>query len=304
MTKNKKTKNLKADRMANDSIFDINNPPLGPLDIDNISPDHDVVVMLETKRLVPNPNQSRKHFDSESIRELAESIRKHGLLQPITVRKVEGKYKIIAGERRYMASLEAELYFVPCIIKNVDEAEAFKISLIENLQREDLDPIEEANGYKHFQDKYGMTHEDIAKAVNKKQSTISEIMSLNKLPETIRSNYRLADISRTHLIEIAKADSEKTMHELIELAQKNKLSAKDIRAAKKKMESRMRMELKNTSIYMSLVKEINSLNKVLAKLFSIEPDSIPEDDRLRLIKILEDTAEKTRETIITLRLQE
>ncbi|MDI9526253.1 MAG: ParB/RepB/Spo0J family partition protein [Pseudomonadota bacterium] len=268
-----------------------------------IHSDLDQISMLEISVIVSNPNQPRKYFDQESIRELAESIRENGLLQPILVREVGKKYEIIAGERRYQAAKVAELFQVPCIIKNMDDAEAFKVSLLENLQREDMDPFEEASGYKHFQDKYGMTQEDIAKAVNKKQSTVSEIMTLNKIPEPIRSNYRLTDIPRTHLIEIAKADSEKTMHKLIELAQLNRLSARDLRAAKKNINKDALVEPKNLPIYILLVKKINSYNKDLTKLFSIEPGNISEDDRLKLIKRLEDHIEKTREAIGKLRLQ-
>mgnify|MGYP000851233904 FL=1 len=286
-----------AQKLISRSVFDIDNPPLG---LDNLATGQDKIIMIDTKNLVPNPNQPRKHFDQDSIQELADSIREYGLIQPIIVRRVDGRYQIVAGERRHMASLEAELYQVPCILIDVDDAEAFKISLVENLQREDLDPFEEANGYKQLQDMYGMTQEDIARTVKKKQPTVSEIMSLNKLPEPIRSNYRLADISRKHLVEIAKAESEDDMTKLIELTQNNQLSANDLRNARRNMK-KGRGTPKSTPVYLSLVKNTSSYDKALSKLSSSEPSSIPYGDRTKLIKKLEYFKEKTEEVIRILR---
>jgi len=250
---------------------------------------------------VSNPNQPRKHFNQESIRALADSIREYGLIQPILVREVGNKYEIIAGERRYLAAKEADLFQIPSIIKNMNDAEAFKISLLENLLREDLDPFEEANGYKQLQDMYGMTQEDIARIVKKSKATISEIMSLNKLPRPVHEKVRSTELTRTHLIEIARAESEEDMMNLVELALKKQLSVKDLRAAKQQLDKKGRGDTKISPVYVTLYKQSTSYGNSLSRLSTIEPDDIPEDDRSKLITKLENLIDKTREVVKKLR---
>ncbi|MDI9558943.1 MAG: ParB/RepB/Spo0J family partition protein [Pseudomonadota bacterium] len=261
----------------------------------------DQVSMLDINFIVSNPNQPRKHFNQESIRALADSIREYGLIQPILVREVGNKYEIIAGERRYLAAKEADLFQIPSIIKNMNDAEAFKISLLENLLREDLDPFEEANGYKQLQDMYGMTQEDIARIVKKSKATISEIMSLNKLPRPVHEKVRSTELTRTHLIEIARAESEEDMMNLVELALKKQLSVKDLRAAKQQLDKKGRGDTKISPVYVTLYKQSTSYGNSLSRLSTIEPDDIPEDDRSKLITKLENLIDKTREVVKKLR---
>ena len=134
----------------------------------------------------PNPNQPRTHFEEEALQELAASIRENGVLQPLLVRKNGQKYEIIAGERRYQASKLVGLDEVPVIIKEVDDNKMLELALIENLQRSDLNPIEEAKGYKQLISKSGMTQEALSKAVSKSRSSITNALRLLDLPEQVQ----------------------------------------------------------------------------------------------------------------------
>ena len=136
--------------------------------------------------IVPNPNQPRTHFNETELNELSESIREHGVLQPLLVRKKGSKYEIIAGERRYQASKLADLTEVPVIIKDVDDQQMMALALIENLQRSDLNPLEEAKGYRQLIDASGMTQDALSKAVSKSRSAITNSLRLLDLPEPVQ----------------------------------------------------------------------------------------------------------------------
>lgn len=143
-------------------------------------------VMLKISEIEPNRDQPRSDFDEEALAELAESIAQHGVLQPILVRPVsEDCYQIVAGERRWRASRMAGLTEVPVIIRELSDREVMEIALIENLQREDLSPIEEALGYKSLMDTYEFTQDDVAKTVGKSRSAISNAVRLLSLPQTV-----------------------------------------------------------------------------------------------------------------------
>lgn len=138
---------------------------------------------LPIEDIVPNPNQPRIHFNETELRELSESIQEHGVLQPLLVRKHGNGYEIIAGERRYQASKLAGLEELPVIIKEVNDEEMLALALIENLQRSDLNPVEEAKGYRQLIDASGMTQEALSKAVSKSRSAITNSLRLLDLPE-------------------------------------------------------------------------------------------------------------------------
>ena len=141
---------------------------------------------LKISEIVPNPNQPRIHFNETELNELSESIREHGVLQPLLVRKHGAKYEIIAGERRYQASKLADLTEVPVIIKDVNDEEMLALALIENLQRSDLNPLEEAKGYRQLIDASGMTQDALSKAVSKSRSAITNSLRLLDLPEPVQ----------------------------------------------------------------------------------------------------------------------
>lgn len=144
-------------------------------------------VEVPLAKIVPNPNQPRRDFDEEKLDELADSIKKNGLIQPIVVRKHGIGYEIIAGERRYQASKRAGLERVPVIVKDVDDAEMYRLALIENIQRDDLNPIEEAKGYKTLIAMNGVKSlGDLSELVSKSRSSISNIIRLLKLPEEVQ----------------------------------------------------------------------------------------------------------------------
>lgn len=141
---------------------------------------------LPIEDIVPNPNQPRIHFNETELRELSESIQEHGVLQPLLVRKYGNGYEIIAGERRYQASKLAGLEELPVIIKDVNDEEMLALALIENLQRSDLNPVEEAKGYRQLIDASGMTQEALSKAVSKSRSAITNSLRLLDLPEVVQ----------------------------------------------------------------------------------------------------------------------
>lgn len=142
--------------------------------------------LVDINKIQPNPNQPRTHFNETLLQELSESIRENGVLQPLLVRKKGQKYEIIAGERRYQASKLAGIEKLPVIIKDVDDQKMLELALIENLQRSDLNPIEEAKGYKQLLKESGMTQEALSKAVSKSRSAIANSLRLLDLPDEVQ----------------------------------------------------------------------------------------------------------------------
>ena len=157
------------------------------------------VETLPLREIEPDKDQPRKSFSDESLAELAASITEHGVLQPITVRSApSGGYKIIAGERRWRAARLAGLTEVPVVIKDVTESEAMELALIENLQREDLDPVEEAFGYRQLMDRCGLTQEQAAKKLGKSRSAVANSLRLLNLPEKAREWLQKGALSTGH----------------------------------------------------------------------------------------------------------
>lgn len=159
---------------------------LDALFMDNETVDSGGVVTLRLSQIEPNRDQPRKIFSEEALNELADSIREHGVLQPLLVRPLPGgSYQLVAGERRWRASRMAGLQEVPVVIREMDEEQAMEIALIENLQREDLNAIEEATGYKQLMERYGMTQEQVAKRVGKSRPAIANALRLLNLPQKV-----------------------------------------------------------------------------------------------------------------------
>ncbi len=156
------------------------------------------VVVLKTSMLEPNKDQPRKTFDDEKIAELAESIKQYGIIQPIIVSKKEDYYQIIAGERRWRAAKKAGLKEVPVVIKDYTDKEIAEISLIENIQREDLNPIEEAQSYKQLIEDYNLTQEELAQRVSKSRTVITNAMRLLKLHPEVQQMLIASEISAGH----------------------------------------------------------------------------------------------------------
>ena len=157
------------------------------------------VSYINLSDIKPNPDQPRRDFNNTSLDELSKSIREKGVITPITVRESNKGYEIIAGERRWRAAKKAKLKSIPAYILNIgDEAEMMEVALIENIQREDLNPIEEAEGYAVLNSKYSLSHDSIAKTIGKKRTTISNALRLLKLPPEIRKSIRSGEITAGH----------------------------------------------------------------------------------------------------------
>lgn len=190
--------------------------------------------MVPIDKIDPNPQQARSELGD--MKELMDSIKQQGILEPIIVRPRHGRYEIIAGERRFIASKRIGLKEMPCIEKNVEDNEAMEIALIENLQRKDLDPFEEADGLQALAEMYGYSHHDISKKIGKARSTITEVINLSKIPKDIRKLcYEFNITSRTTLIEISKLKDKEHMEELIRIIQERDLKREDTRDLSKRM---------------------------------------------------------------------
>jgi ParB family chromosome partitioning protein len=171
---------------------------------------------IEIARIRPNPRQPRMQFDEEALDELAQSIADRGVLQPILLRPDGEGYQIIAGERRWRAAQRAQLHAIPAIVRDVDEAGTAELALIENIQREDLNAIEEADAYKQLIDLYGHTQEQLAKIVHKSRSHVANLLRLLELPEKVRQSLVRGDISMGHARAVATApDPEALTEEII-----------------------------------------------------------------------------------------
>ena len=213
--------------------------------VDELAARHEAAVgkLIPLSALVPNPRQPRS--DVGDLSDLVASIREKGILEPILVRALPGsseqdgdgpqrapagRYSIIAGERRYRAALEAGLFEAPAIVLDVSEEESLEIALIENLQRKDLSPFEEAEGYRALGDRHGYTQEQVAKAVGKARSTVAEALALLAIPPAVRERAGALGIdSRSALLEIAKAGDPETMRALVERVGRQGLSRDDLR---------------------------------------------------------------------------
>lgn len=202
---------------------------LGALMLENNVDDMVSTSTLNINEIIPNKEQPRKTFDRTALEELADSIRQHGVLQPLLVRPLpNGAYQLVAGERRWRASRLAELKEVPVIIKELTDTEAMEIAIIENLQREDLNPIEEAEGLQTLIDKCGFTQEEVATSVGKSRPAITNALRLLKLPEDVREMTKKGEISAGHARALLSFDSQALMQEVAAKIVSDKLTVRDV----------------------------------------------------------------------------
>ena len=202
---------------------------LNAIFIENDSEDNNGSVTLKISEIEPNRSQPRKEFDEKALSELAESISKHGLLQPLLVRPLPlGGYQIVAGERRYRACRMAGITEVPVIIRELGDTETMEIALIENLQREDLTPIEEALGYQVLIEEHGFSQEEVAQSVGKSRPAIANSLRLLKLPQSILDLISDGKISAGHARALLTLEDEKLMQELAEEIIKKDLSVRQV----------------------------------------------------------------------------
>ena len=171
---------------------------------------------IEIARIRPNPEQPRTQFDEESLEELAQSIRERGVLQPILLRGHGDGFMIVAGERRWRAAQRAQLHAIPAIVRDIDESTIPELALIENIQREDLNPLEEAEGFRQLINRHGHTQDGVAQIVHKSRSHVANLLRLLDLPEFVRQSLLQGDISMGHARAVATAsDPEALTREVI-----------------------------------------------------------------------------------------
>lgn len=208
----------------------------------------DRIKYIPIEKIYPNPHQPRSLFDEEDLEELCQSIKEHGIIQPLTVRKTNEGFQLIVGERRLRASKLAGLKEIPVIIKEFTDEESAAVALVENLQRKDLDFIEEALGYFRLIEKFGMTQQDLAKKVGKSQSTIANKLRLLKLPEDIQRSLAQNNLTERHarsLLKLANLeDQQLVLNEIIE----KELTVKDTDILVESLINRKKDVKKNTVI--------------------------------------------------------
>jgi ParB family chromosome partitioning protein len=204
--------------------------------VEELAGNHPIAIgrSISLDQLDPNPKQPRVEIGD--LEELVASIREKGVLEPLLVKPIPsiGRWMIIAGERRWRASKAAGLREVPCIEMDVDDRAVAEIALIENMQRKDLTAWEEADGLAALCEKFGYTHEDVAKKLGKSRTTVTEALAIASLPEVIREECRRADISaKTTLLEIVRQPDDASMHNLLKEITQKKLNREEMREARR-----------------------------------------------------------------------
>ncbi len=201
----------------------------------------DSIQNIKLDELRANPYQPRKTFDEEALQELSDSIKEHGVFQPIIVKKGIKGYEIIAGERRVKASIKAGLKEIPAIVRDFNDQEMMEIALLENLQRENLTAIEEANAYKKLQENLNITQEELAKRLGKSRSHITNMLGLLSLPDDIQKDVQDKNISMAHARILSKLENKEQQEDLVKKIKDEKISVHEL----ENMTSNEKYERKN-----------------------------------------------------------
>ena len=236
----------------------------------------DEVVYLHLDDIIPNRFQPREVFDERALKELAVSIKEHGVIQPIIVRRVNGKYEIIAGERRYKASALAGQTKIPAIIRDLDDKESSKVALLENLQRKNLSPIEEARTCQKILEIDQLTQEDLAKTLGKSQSAIANKLRLLSLPDDVQEALLKEQISERHARALLNVPDIKGQKELLKKIINNKMTVRlleeEINAKYPKKEEVNEGELN------SMNNDMNRINPNFINNDPLKPTTLPEEE--------------------------
>ena len=196
---------------------------------------NDEVTLIHLEDIIPNRFQPREVFDERALKELAVSIKEHGVIQPIIVRNVNGKYEIIAGERRYKASALAGLTKIPAIIRNLDDKESSKVALLENLQRKNLNPIEEARTYQKILEIDDLSQVELARTMGKSQSSVANKIRLLSLPEEIQEAILQEKISERHARALLNIDDKEKQMNMLNKIIETKMSVRQLEEEIKSM---------------------------------------------------------------------
>lgn len=219
--------------------------------------------------IVESPFQPRKKIDEEKIKELAASIKEHGIIQPVIVRRNGAKYELIAGERRYRAAVLAGLKSIPALIKNVTNDESLMLALIENLQRENLNPVEEAEGYRTLIESFGLTQEEAAQKVGKSRTAVTNALRILKLPTTIKEMIVKGDLSAGHARALLSVKSKEKQIELANLITKKGLSVREAELLSREFNVREKRQRKVTEIPPRASGVLERLSSLLGKKIKI-----------------------------------
>ena len=221
--------------------------------------------LLDINKIIPDKDQPRKFFSKEHIYELSESIKEHGVIQPIIVRKVGDNYQIIAGERRWQAAKLVGLTKIPAIIRVMDDNKSFEISLIENIQRQDLMPIEEAEGYNRLIEDFGYTHEKLSKIIGKSRSHVTNFLRLLGLPQRVKDLINGGQLSMGHAKALISAGD---MDYLVDKIIKEELSVRD---TEKLLRSRDKRASKEPSKDVAAPSgDLESIEEMLTNIFGLK----------------------------------
>lgn len=212
------------------------------------------ITYISIDKIKPNPNQPRKFFTKESLEELSKSILEHGILQPLSVRYINENYELIAGERRLRASKLANQKFVPCIIINIDDEKSSILAVLENIQREDLNFIEEALGYEKLIKEYGYTQQDLANKLGKNQSTIANKLRILKLDNTVKIKIIENNLTERHARALLKIADNTTQNQILDKIIENNLN---VNSAEKLIENHIKnKDTKKKNKYKIIIKDI------------------------------------------------
>lgn len=203
-------------------------------------------VMVSVRELVPNPNQPRKVMKDDALHELAASIRQNGVLQPVLVRRREKGFELVAGERRFRAAKMAGLSSIPALVCTLEEAESLTVALLENIQRENLNAIEEAQAYRDIMERYGATHQELADMLGKNRSTVSNMLRLLALEEPIRDMVRAGSLSMGHARTLLAVDDAKLRLSLARRAARDGLPVRALELQVQRMGGPHRPRKKST----------------------------------------------------------
>ena len=252
------------------------------------------------EEIVPNRSQPRKHFDESKLQELAESIKANGVLEPLIVRRVDQGYELIVGERRWRAAQKAGLKEVPVLVKEVEGADVLEISLIENLQREDLNPIEEAEAFKRLLEEFQINQGELSTRIGKDRTTIANALRLLKLPEEIKNQLLQNHITAGHARAILSLETKEKQKELCALIIKKGLSVREAEAIVKRWSEGLKGKTAPDRRKGELESQLNSLQDSLRRCLGTKVRIIPNGKRgkIEIEDYSPDDLERIVETIL------
>ena len=231
------------------------------------------------EEIIPNRSQPRKRFDESKLQELAESIKEKGILEPLIVRRTDQGYELMVGERRWRAAQKAGLKEVPVLVKEVERGEALEISLIENLQREDLNPIEAAEAFKHLIEEFNISQEDLSKRIGKDRTTIANTLRLLKLPMEVKDELLQNRITSGHARAILSLESKEKQKELCVLIIKKGLSVREAEALAIRWSEKPKKTVTPVKKRGDLESQLGSLQDSLRKYLGTKVQIMPKGKR-------------------------